>query len=105
MIALWMGFVLAAAPEANRTDSALEKETAVWHQARKDRLKAEDGWFSLVGLAWLQEGEASAGSSPQSRVKLPAALPATVGTFTRHGDQVSFAPASGVTVELEGKPF
>jgi uncharacterized protein (DUF1684 family) len=48
-----------------------------WQTTRATRLKAEDGWLSLVGLHWLNEGE--------------NAIP-DVGTFTLREGKVTMAP-------------
>ncbi|HUP60007.1 MAG TPA: DUF1684 domain-containing protein [Thermoanaerobaculia bacterium] len=37
--------------------STHEAEIVKWRENRITRLKAEDGWLSLVGLHWLREGE------------------------------------------------
>jgi uncharacterized protein (DUF1684 family) len=37
--------------------STHEAEILKWRENRLTRLKAEDGWLSLVGLHWLREGE------------------------------------------------
>ncbi len=87
------------------TSATLEEETRAWHEKRLERLKAEDGWLSLVGLHWLDEGENVAGSGKGAAVLLPASAPAKLGTFTRRGGKVSFSPAEGQSVTLAGKPF
>jgi len=58
----------------------------------------------LVGRFTLQEGSSSAGSDPACTIVLPAKAPAHVGTFTRHGTVISFEPALGASVTLNGKP-
>jgi uncharacterized protein (DUF1684 family) len=80
-------------------------ETDAWHQKRIERLKAEDGWLTLVGLDWLDPGEAVAGSEDGARVKLPASAPKRLGVFVRKGTEVRFIPESGVEVTVGGKPF
>lgn len=83
----------------------LRKDVDAWHARRIDRLKAEDGWLSLVGLHWLEEGENPAGSGKDAKVELPASAPALLGTYTRRGKEVSFAPAKGAQISIDGKPF
>ncbi|MFL5319086.1 MAG: DUF1684 domain-containing protein [Myxococcaceae bacterium] len=83
--------------------AALEAEEKKWHEERVAHLTAEDGWLTLVGLHWLEEGENPAGSDPASKVHLVAAAPAKLGTFVRKGKSVEFKPA--VPVTLNGKPF
>lgn len=53
-----------------------------WRAARIRRLTDPEGWLSLVGLAWLEEGENPVGSGPSSRVVLPAPwVPARLGAI------------------------
>jgi uncharacterized protein (DUF1684 family) len=68
-------------------------------------LKKETGWFSLVGLFWLDEGENRFGSDPGNRVVLPAGkAPAVAGTLIRQGDSVRVRVAPGAVVTHDGKP-
>ena len=43
-----------------------EKDIEGWRREREERLRREDGWLTLVGLYWLQEGENTVGSGPDS---------------------------------------
>jgi uncharacterized protein (DUF1684 family) len=47
--------VISQAPE-NHRESIQE-----WRQARHERLASHNGWLTLVGLEWLQEGENQVG--------------------------------------------
>lgn len=85
--------------------AALVAEENAWHQQRLERLKAEDGWLSLVGLHWLKEGESPAGAAEDATVQLPQGTPAKLGTFTRKGEAVTFTPAKDAVVTLQGKRF
>jgi uncharacterized protein len=93
----------AKAPAAPSED--VVAATQAWQAERLQRLTSEEGWLTLVGLAWLKEGEQVAGSAPDSAVPLPASVPARAGTFVRQGNTVRFQPAAGVTFTLDGKPF
>ncbi|RKI00939.1 DUF1684 domain-containing protein, partial [Corallococcus praedator] len=79
--------------------------TQAWHAQRVQQLAKEDGWLTLVGLTWLKEGEQTAGSAPDSTVRLPASVPAKAGTFVREGTTVRFQPAAGVVFTKDGQPF
>ncbi|MCY1032017.1 DUF1684 domain-containing protein [Corallococcus sp. BB11-1] len=79
--------------------------TQAWHAQRLQELSTEDGWLTLVGLTWLKEGAQTAGSAPDSGVRLPASVPAKAGSFVREGNTVRFQPAAGVVFTREGKPF
>src|SRR5438309_1036250 len=57
-----------------------ETEIAEWRKQREERLKAEGGWLSLVGLSWLHEGANSFGKDPANDVVVPDG-PARAGVF------------------------
>lgn len=82
------------APEQPQVSvEAHRAEIAKWQERRSTRLKAEDGWLSLIGLFWLNEGNnvisiASAGSPT---VKL-----------ARQGGVVTLEPGAGMVID--GKP-
>ncbi|HXG32713.1 MAG TPA: DUF1684 domain-containing protein [Bryobacteraceae bacterium] len=75
-----------------------------WRAQRESRLRVDDGWLTLVGLFWLRPGENSAGSAPDSRIRLPAGAPAHAGTFILEGDKVLFRASPGVSVRSAGRP-
>jgi hypothetical protein len=76
-----------------------------WHAGRIARLRAEDGWLSLVGRDWLHPGENTLGSAPGSTVLLPeGAAPAKAGQFVLEGTRVRFRPFPGSGILLNGKP-
>ena len=83
---------------ADHTDMMRE-----WRQRRHERLSSEDGWLTLVGLDWLKEGENRLGSSADSDIRLPGG-PAHWGTITLDGDEISFAPAAGQSITVDGAP-
>jgi uncharacterized protein len=83
----------------------VEAETRAWHAKRIERLKAEDGWLTLVGLHWLKEGTNRFGSAPENDLDFPASAPARVGTLTRKGSTVSLEVEPGVALKVAGKPF
>ena len=86
------------------------REVADFRAAREQSIRAEDGWASVVGLAWLKPGLNRIGSDEQAEVVLPASAPARVGTLVLQDGRVSFRPSPGVripTQELkdEGPPL
>ncbi|HEX2224446.1 MAG TPA: DUF1684 domain-containing protein [Thermoanaerobaculia bacterium] len=104
LLALVPGVALAQAAPAAET-AAYVQEVEKWRQDREAALKKEDGWFTLVGLFWLNEGENGLGSDPTNVVILPKGkAPAVAGTLVRKGDavQVRVKPGGGIT--HEGKP-
>src|SRR5687768_14877333 len=83
-------------------EMTLEQEIREWKAKRVQGLTREGGWLSLAGLFWLKEGPNRVGSDPRAEVVLPASVPAQVGTLTRTGVGVTFAPAGGVAVTSGG---
>jgi uncharacterized protein (DUF1684 family) len=101
--------VAAAGPEtsakAPAVDPAYQNEIETWRKERFEGLKKEDGWFSLVGLFWLEPGENRFGSSPENRMVLPEGkAPAVAGTLIREGETVRVRVEPGVAVTSGGKP-
>ncbi len=73
-----------------------------WRQDRHERLSQPDGWFSLVGLFWLEDGENVCGSDPSAAVRLPEGAAARIGVFRKSQSGVEFEAdpdASGVTAD------
>jgi len=81
------------------------QEVKQWRRAREARLRQPDGWLSLAGLYWLEDGENTVGSAPTSDLVFPAEkAPLELGVMERHGDTVTFRPKPGVQVLADGKP-
>jgi uncharacterized protein (DUF1684 family) len=85
--------------------SGYERTLDQWRLAREARLKADDGWLTLVGLFWLDQGANVAGSSENAQVVLPRGrAPERSAVFTLEGNTVTFRPESGVRFTIEGRP-
>jgi len=76
----------------------IEAETRAWQKERIASLTADDGWLTLVGLYWLNEGKNPVGSDKGNAVVLPARAPAQLGTFVKNGESVSLELKPGVTL-------
>jgi uncharacterized protein (DUF1684 family) len=79
-------------------------EVEAWRAAREARLRAPDGWLSIVGLTWLHEGENRFGSAADDDVVLPRLTPPHAGTFVRSGDVVRLVLPAGSPIKLNGQP-
>lgn len=69
------------------------EEMAVWEEKRLADLQKPDGYLSLVGLCWLQQGENSFGSDGGNSCQFPAGMPANIGRYT--------VSETGITVDIE----
>ncbi len=94
-------FASCAAERASEpVDPAVHaQEIEQWRADRLAKLTAEDGWLTLVGLYWIEDGVSHVGSNPNHEVVLPAKLPADVGTVTLASGKAHFSPAAGVDLQ------
>jgi len=108
-LALTLGasLALAAMDTAAKPDpdAAYRQEIEAWRKERFDNLKKEDGWFSLVGLFWLDEGENRFGSDPEGKVVLPEGkAPKVAGVLVRKGEQVEVRAEPAAKLTSGGEP-
>jgi len=93
------GYAFAPNPDRAYTDRVLK--------FRKDLeadLKTDEGWLSVAGLFWLDEGDNTVGTSSTSKVHLPTgSAPADVGILALNEGKVSLKVAEGVDVLVNGK--
>ena len=98
-LSLFLAVLLTVALSACDAERSHIQKVEAWHADRIDRLTAPDGWLTVVGLFWLQEGVNTIGSDDGSDIRFPEdRAPGHLGTFLVAGDSVraSLAPASGV---------
>lgn len=95
----------------NRNESSSEdnlsyvKEIRDWRTKRIASLKNRNGWLSLAGLFWLQEGENSFGSDQSNDIIFPADnAPHFIGWFVLKDEQICVKIRPDVKVLHEGEP-
>lgn len=106
---LWLGALLLAAcggaapaAEISAPSDPLAAWSA-WREERREEIAGEDGWLTLIGLYWLEEGEATVGSDPGSTIALPAdRSPARLGRLILAGGAVAFVPEAPGAVSIGG---
>ena len=75
-----------------------------WQARRTESVGGTNGWTTLVGLHWLNEGDNSAGRAAINQVVLSSdGVPPFAGTFTRNGNSVTFTAAPGADVRVQGE--
>jgi uncharacterized protein (DUF1684 family) len=85
-------------------DPAYLREVDSWREQRLVRLKADGGWLTLAGLAWLKPGVNRFGSDPTNEVVLPShGAAAHLGQFVLDSGQVTVDVAPGAGITLAGK--
>lgn len=94
-----------AAALASPAAQAYARDIGHWRSEREAALKTDDGWLTLVGLFWLQDGTNCAGTDPVCRVALAAgSAPSRIGDFVYSSGTITFKPAPQVDVRINGKP-
>jgi uncharacterized protein len=97
------GVTLVHADNTNPTTApdAYQQSIEQWRAGRVARLTAPDGWLSLIGLEWLQEGANRVGSAPDNDIVLQAGPPHLgVVTLDKAGHlHIALADGSGATVD------
>jgi uncharacterized protein (DUF1684 family) len=83
---------------------AYVSETEAWQADREQRLRAEDGWLTLVGLHWLEAGMSSFGSGSDNTIVLPVgAAPDRAGVLVVEGEAVRLIGHPGAGLTLGGR--
>ena len=76
-----------------------------FHAEREKILLADDGWFTVAGLHFLNPGENKVGSDPLNDVVLEYPdVPKHLGVITMNGTTVTIKAADGQTFTYNGKP-
>ena len=93
------------APPPSGPSVALEAQHRAWHAKRVERLQAEDGWLTLIGLHWLEPGENTLGCTSSVAVPLPAGLCAPqAGVLVVDGQGVELRATADSGLSVGGKP-
>jgi len=76
------------------------QQIETWRAQRVERLKAPNGWLSLIGLHWLKDGKNTVGSAKDNDIVLNAG-PAHLGVVTLKGGNTSIEldPKSAATID------
>ncbi len=103
LLLIVMSSFIESVPPVNPVSHGKEIES--WREKRFARLKSEDGWLTLIGLFWFQEGENSFGSDPSNRIVLPKGqVPDFAGSFYLEKGSVRIQIQQGVKITSEDKP-
>ena len=76
-------------------DSAWQNELEAWRAQRAANLQAPEGWLSLIGLDWLQDGDNSFGSASDNRLQITAKIPAHLAVVRLAKGSVRLLPPPG----------
>lgn len=94
--------VMSASVEDTKPAGSYESQIQAWRTQRVERLKAPNGWLSLIGLDWLKEGRNTIGSDKKNDIVLTAG-PAHLGvvTLAKGKATIELDPKSGATIDAK----
>ena len=84
---------------------AYAEELAQKRSDRVDRLTRPQGWLSLVGLHWLEEGVNTIGGAADNTIVFSQTDTETIGAYQVAGDDIFFGKVEGVDVSSEGQEY
>jgi len=97
--------VLAVSCSHPAPDPEYVQEIERWRAERLERLRADDGWLTLVALYWLEPGRHPFGSAEDNDLVLPeGSAPEHAGVLVREGDEVTVEALPGAVVLVDGEP-
>jgi uncharacterized protein (DUF1684 family) len=86
-------------------DQAYQRDIQKWQNERLASLTKDDGWLTLAGLYWLNEGENKFGSDSKNVVVLPKdKAPGVAGSLFLEKGQVRLVAQPRVEITADGKP-
>ena len=88
---------------ASKKQLEYENQILQWRAKKYDDLVGENGWVSLAGLFWLNEGRNLVGANPMCEVVLPDRAPTFLGVVLMQGKAIRFTAAEGVRVKVNGR--
>lgn len=95
--------LIALAASAAAADPA--PDLATWRAEHEKEIAADDGWLSVVGLFWLEEGENKFGTAPENQLVFPAGTVSPVaGTITRKGRTFTLDGMRELRPDSVGRP-
>jgi hypothetical protein len=80
-----------------------EDQILAWRAKKLNDLVGENGWMSLAGLFWLNQGRNLVGSNPMCEIVLPEYAPTFLGIVELKGKVARLQVASGVQVQVNDK--
>ena len=87
-------------PDTNSFQNELEE----WRIQRYADLTEPDGYLSLAGLYWLEDGEHTFGSDSSNSIVFPEHSPSRIGTFFVEDSTVTLRVTDGTEVKVNGEP-
>lgn len=94
--------IMSANVESSPPSAEYAKQIETWRAQRVERLKAPDGWLSLIGLHWLKDGKNTVGSAKDNDVVLVKG-PAHLGAIAVKGGKATIELDAKAGATIDGK--
>ena len=111
IILLALSVIVTAADDGTKPaghssdDASYTKAIEKWRAERLEEINGEDGWTTLVGLFWLNEGQNRFGSDPSNDIVLPrSSAPKFTGSLRLDKGVVRLEATPDAGVTSDGKP-
>jgi uncharacterized protein (DUF1684 family) len=98
---LLLGFLFSCQTDSHNEEYLKEMEE--WRSNRLASLTKADGWTTLIGLHWLQEGEQTFGSAEDNDIVFPEKTPDYIGSFNLTKDSLSVQVKASVDILINGE--
>jgi uncharacterized protein (DUF1684 family) len=97
-LALAFSVGIVAATSLLQADDRYVRALTAWRQEREAALKADNGWLTVAGLFFLNQGKNTFGSGPLNDIVLPSSAPAEAGVFDFDGKKVVMRARAALAV-------
>ncbi|MFI4968633.1 MAG: DUF1684 domain-containing protein [Lysobacterales bacterium] len=94
--------LMSANVETSKPSPDYTRQIENWRAQRVERLKAPNGWLSLIGLHWLKDGRNTVGSAKDNDVVL-AKGPAHLGAIALDAGKATIALDAKAGATIDGK--
>jgi uncharacterized protein len=88
----WIVFPCAL---AQTSPADWRRDLLTWRELQAQKLQAADGWLSLAGLEWLNDGDNTFGSASDNRIRIEGEVAPHLGMLRLSGNTVTLAPPTG----------
>jgi uncharacterized protein (DUF1684 family) len=95
--------LMSAKVDEAKPAGSYESQIEAWRTQRVERLKAPNGWLSLIGLHWLKDGKNTVGAGKDNDIVL-AAGPGHLGTITLTKGKATIDLIMRTGATIDGKP-
>jgi len=103
VLVVGFGLLLVCGRKPPMDEAVYRQQIADWHRQRIAELTRPDGWLTLVGLNWLQDGANAFGSDSGNAVVFPPKAPPFMGMFYLKNGHVTVKIRPEVTVYHQGQ--